>query len=365
MVSIEKIGRRISQSKWTKVYIALALLQGIMIIALQAGIASQNTTQAGVLPQSIPSQFNSTQTTLASDVQDAIHQATNRLDRIKWENVAFIGFQIWFVGMAFDATVYQNAAEVIALAMLNVICAVLGGLEVMDGRRWLKYLRQVNADYDLSLTTTPLQIAYYLEIALTTLLAVFAVVFAYVSYMVVREFGWVIYKKIGPDVSIQKMYRIFQFFVLALKIDIFIEFLVSIFYFIQFAIDSGFQWDTWVMLVVTILMLPMLYFARATVAAEAHGRMLVFIIFQFVVVFEFILVLRQTLTPNNYWYTWICFVVLGMIFALGTSVLGAWCMSNFGKGLAPYVQRGANKEQAGRHELKGQASVSSWRIDDD
>lgn len=199
----------------------------------------------------------------------------------------------------------------------------------MDGRRWLKFLRQVNAEYDLSLTTTPLQIAYYLEIALTTLLAVFAVVFAYVSYAVVREFGWVIYKKIGPDVSIQskqyqndevilctveltqhvltEMYRIFQFFVLALKIDIFIEFLVSIFYFIQFALDSGFQWDTWVMLVVTILMLPMLYFARATVAAEAHGRMLLFIIFQFVVVFEFILVLRQTLTPNNYWYTWICF----------------------------------------------------------
>lgn len=63
------------------------------------------------------------------------------------------------------------------------------------------------------------------------------------------------------------MYRIFQFFVLAIKIDIFTEFLVSLFYLIQFAVkQSGSNWDTWVQLVVTIFMLPMLYFARTAVS---------------------------------------------------------------------------------------------------
>ena len=61
------------------------------------------------------------------------------------------------------------------------------------------------------------------------------------------------------------MYRIFQFFVLALKIDVFIEFLVSLFYFIQFAIEDFQRWDGYVILIVTILILPALYFARATV----------------------------------------------------------------------------------------------------
>lgn len=72
------------------------------------------------------------------------------------------------------------------------------------------------------------------------------------------------------------MYRIVQFFVLALKIDIFIEFLVSVFYFIQFALDAGFQWDTWVMLIVTIFMLPVLYFGRMTVrltSPDVHSRL--------------------------------------------------------------------------------------------
>ncbi|KAI8136799.1 hypothetical protein BJV82DRAFT_385199 [Fennellomyces sp. T-0311] len=269
--------------------------------------------------------------------------------------------------MVFDATVYQNAPEVIALAVLNVICAILGGLEVMDGKRWLGRIGNINDTYDLTISVAPLRIAYYLEIVLTVLFVVFALTFVYVSYMVVREFGWVIYKKIGPDVGVQKMYRIFQFFVLALKIDVFIEFLVSLFYFIQFAIESGFHWDTWVQLIIMILILPALYFGRMTVASESYGRMLLFIAFQFVVVFGFILMLRQTLVPGNYWYTWICFVIIGMLFALGTAVLGAWTMHNFGQGLAPYVQRGEKKKELelARQDLREQSSLNSWRIDDD
>lgn len=35
--------------------------------------------------------------------QEDISAAVDRLKRIKWENIAFIGFQFWFVGMSFDA----------------------------------------------------------------------------------------------------------------------------------------------------------------------------------------------------------------------------------------------------------------------
>jgi hypothetical protein len=63
------------------------------------------------------------------------------------------------------------------------------------------------------------------------------------------------------------MYRIFQFFVLCLKIEIFTEFIVSLFYLIQYAVrEAGSQWNTWVQLTVTVLMLPMLYFARTAVS---------------------------------------------------------------------------------------------------
>lgn len=65
------------------------------------------------------------------------------------------------------------------------------------------------------------------------------------------------------------MYRTLQLFVLALKIDIFIEFLVSVFYLIQFALKDGFSsWLSYVFVVITILMLPMLFFGRAAVSVN-------------------------------------------------------------------------------------------------
>lgn len=95
---------------------------------------------------------------------------------------------------------YQNAAEVIALAVLNTICILIGGLEVMDARRWLSRLDQ---NYRFPIRLVPLRIALYLEIAMTVVQVVFALIFIYLSYAVVKEFGWVIYKKIGPDVVMQ------------------------------------------------------------------------------------------------------------------------------------------------------------------
>ncbi|KAI9012529.1 hypothetical protein CLU79DRAFT_406742 [Phycomyces nitens] len=315
-------------------------------------IAYQNTSQASLLPSSDTKRSPSLAAAFAANRVEALEvdEATDRLNRIKWENIAFVGFQFWFVGMSFDATVNQNAAEVIALAAMNVVCALLGALEVID-----------------VFSTKPLEIAFYLEITLTILLTLFAIGFAYLSYEVVREFGWVIYKKIGANIEIQKMYRIFQLFVLALKFDIFIEFLVSCFYLVQFATkEYDPVWEIWFQLGATALILPMLYFARMAGSAESSKRMTVFIIFQCIVVVQFGLVLRQTLKTHNFWYTWICFVILGIILAMTTATLGAICMYNFDKDLKPYIQRGAKKqEQTDNLELRKSYSAESWKIDED
>ncbi|CEP13731.1 hypothetical protein [Parasitella parasitica] len=360
MVTFQKIKDRINQSKWTKLYIMIACLQGITIIALQAAIAYYNTAQVnrGLESDAIQSYD------LDDFEQEAITNAIERLRRIKWENIAFIGFQFWFVGMSFDATVYQNAAEVIALAVMNLACAIFGALEVIDGKRWLKTLTDIKVKHAIPIITTPIQIAYYVEIALSICVGLYAILFVYLSFAVVREFGWVIYKKIGADLEIQRMYRTLQLFVLALKIDIFIEFLVSVFYLIQFALKSGFSsWTTYVFVVITILMLPMLYFGRASVASESPFKVIIFVIFQLCIVFQLVLIAIEATSGKDYWYTWICFVILGMIIAVATAILAILCMINFGKGLKPYIQRGAEKKEI-LEQIQKQPT-GQWIIDED
>ena len=104
-------------------------------------------------------------------------------------------------------------------------------------------------------------------------------------------------------------------FVLTLKIDIFVEFLVSCFYVTQFATDQGgFEWKTWIELAITVLILPMLYFAREAVALEKRWWMASFIAFQVIAMLGFILMIYMTTLPGSGWYTYI--VVISMIFAL-------------------------------------------------
>ncbi|KAG0872218.1 hypothetical protein G6F16_005333 [Rhizopus arrhizus] len=211
---------------------------------------------------------------LDSDETVDITFAIDRLKRIKWENIAFIGFQCWFVAMSFDAAVYQNTAEVISLAVINFVCAIFGALEVIDGKRWLRILTDIKYKHKIPLDITAIQIAYKIEIVLSTCVALFAIGFAYLSYAVVKEFGWKTYKKIGADISIQ-----------------------------------------------------------------------------------------QAMRPEDHWYIWICFVILGMILALTTSALGFVCMTNFGKGLKPYIQRGENKEKV---DIPKKNSIDEpWTIDED
>ncbi|KAK4521185.1 threonine deaminase [Mucor velutinosus] len=358
MVTFNKIVRRITETRWSKLYISMALLQCIFIITLQASICSQNTLQANLLPDIGNDSSLLLSTTSSADTIPI--RAKDRLGRIKWENIAFMGFQAWFFGMAVDATVYQNTAEILVLAVLNCFCAMLGALEVVDGVKWLNQLQQTQYP------VWPLANAEKMEIALAVVILAFAIVMSYLSYEMSKQFGWNIYKKIGADVRIQKMYRIFQFFVLALKIDIFTEFLISIFYLIQFAVkENGTQWDTWIQLAVTILMLPMLYFARTAGSTESEGRMITFVCFQAIVIIHFALVLDQTFQPNNNWYTWITFVWIGIAVDVATMVLGILAMRNFDQGLKPYVQRGdKNKQKHHDLELNKTSTTDTWQIDD-
>ncbi|KAI9366523.1 hypothetical protein BD770DRAFT_376393 [Pilaira anomala] len=362
MVTLDKINERIKQSKWTKLYVVSACLQGLTIIVLQTTIAYFNTAQ---VYKGLESQVASYD--LSDFESKMIELAVDRLRRIKWENIAFIGFQCWFVGMAFDATIYQNAAEVIALAVMNLACAIFGALEVIDGKKWLRTLSEIRDNHQIPIITTPIQTAFYVEIVLSIMVGLYALVFAYLSYAVVKEFGWVIYKKIGADIAIQRMYRTLQLFVLALKIDIFIEFLVSVFYLIQFALKENFSsWMAYVFVVITILMLPMLYFGRVAVAGESRIKMTIFILFQLVVVFQLVLIANDAMKRDEHWYTWICFVILGMMIALTTAGLGVVCIQNFDKGLKRYIQRGAEKKEMLNQQAVIQKDRSeAWNIDED
>jgi hypothetical protein len=82
----------------------MATCQCLIIIALQATICYLNTSEARLLPATTTGSALTANSTQGDWIPV---RAADRLGRIKWENIAFIGFQVWFLGMAFDAVKYS------------------------------------------------------------------------------------------------------------------------------------------------------------------------------------------------------------------------------------------------------------------
>jgi len=64
-------------------------------------------------------------------------------------------------------------------------------------------------------------------IAIIVLMAIFAMAFFALAFKLFREFGWVIYKKIGADLTIRRLYRNYQILLMILKFDGFLLFAFS------------------------------------------------------------------------------------------------------------------------------------------
>lgn len=88
----------------------------------------------------------------------------------------------------------------------------------------------------------------------------------------VRSYAHILCAPVTNLFSSLEMYRVFQFFVLALKIDVFTGFMVSIFYLMQFALKRGIMWETIIQVIVTVCILPMLYFARSAVSKTTNKK---------------------------------------------------------------------------------------------
>lgn len=79
-------------------------------------------------------------------------------------------------------TVYQNTAEILALAVLNGFCALLGAFEIADDVIWINRI-------GTSVNVVPLSVARNIEIGLTCAILLFACIFAYLSLAMSRQFG--------------------------------------------------------------------------------------------------------------------------------------------------------------------------------
>ncbi|GBB95410.1 hypothetical protein RclHR1_02530005 [Rhizophagus clarus] len=268
-----------------------------------------------------------------------IQYSANRMLRIEQENIIFIIFQIYQLWFCFDVIFSQNTIQLIAVTIMNGICAGYSIVQIEEMRIWYTDLnksclnvfkRASNpASYDLPLVIT---------------LLIFAIIMGFLAFQLYQQFGWIIYRKIGGSIEIQTIYRRQLILVILLKIDLFFLLLFSIESWMTFTMDDKTERLESLYYIpkaiyyyhrgVTFSIILLEFIVYRSMRKEQKNGMLVFIFLWTTVIIDLILILCFSIrTARDSWYFLICFVIFSITVSIVTWIYSIIVTRDFNKGL--------------------------------
>ncbi|KAI7832294.1 hypothetical protein BC939DRAFT_391404 [Gamsiella multidivaricata] len=144
-------------------------------------------------------------------------------------HILFIVAQIFQLILLCDAMLNKNTIQIIAIVLFNCAMVAYAGVQVKQASDILirtpgDSLPNMILDFfGRDANPTPYHASLPFEIAVLSLMVIFAAGFAFIAYKLYKEFGWSIYKKIGADLAMRDMYKVYQIFIMILKFDIFFQ----------------------------------------------------------------------------------------------------------------------------------------------
>ncbi|OAD80046.1 hypothetical protein PHYBLDRAFT_59086 [Phycomyces blakesleeanus NRRL 1555(-)] len=226
--------------------------------------------------------------------------------RIQAETIWFILFEVWRFWLAFDGVV-QGSSLTVFLAFGSTIFAIaLGIMQIVEFEK---------AVGNLTVNIIP-------HIVMTTLLLILTVPTTYVTYKLYKNCDWIIYKKLGSDVNLHRMYHWVQCYVLAVKSNLFFQVLLIIFYAIYIMLFGPDAWIWAFSICAPILSAAFLLFGRKAIADEQHWMMITFLFYQMAIIVLNIIVLVWSIgyMKADIWYFLCAYAGCSVIMCLAIQI---------------------------------------------
>lgn len=209
------------ESKWSKRFILLALLQVLITIPiLIATLVNVETSPIQDTPM-LDQEPNESTDYLRLRLRD-------KNDRVRFENIWFIVYELWKLGLMLDGVscyrgwvfrnhhshcmnsilyklIYRNSLTVVAAAGFTFFSGALGIMVSVcvtkSSVHGLTFSYQQIIE-SVKWDEAPL-INLQLQIAMTVIVWVLAVPTAFVAFMLQKHFGWDVIDKVGPERRLQ------------------------------------------------------------------------------------------------------------------------------------------------------------------
>ncbi|KFH65122.1 hypothetical protein MVEG_08603 [Podila verticillata NRRL 6337] len=228
------ISRLTGDSIWSRYSLAWSGIQAIVIVALETIIFRLHATEVTNIKDAIATISATTSLsnrkspyTPTNDDKLRVVQSSRVLSVY---HILFIVAQLFQMILLCDAMYNKNTIQIIAIVVFNCAMVAYAGLQMKQASEILVATPTdslQNAILDIfganKYNPIPYHASLPYEIAVLVLMAIFATVFAFIAYKLYKEFGWSIYKKIGADLAMRDMYKVYQIFIMIVKFDIFFQ----------------------------------------------------------------------------------------------------------------------------------------------
>ncbi|KAI0706048.1 hypothetical protein BC835DRAFT_1311871 [Cytidiella melzeri] len=308
-------------------------------------LAVDGTTQVHIL--GLPGKPNE-EVILTQSCLVALNWPLARVDNTKREDVVFIGFSLWVLGMSLVALLNESPPHIIASFLTHCLATGWSAFQLVSTRDFhtdFTRLATHGACEGVNLLPTYWTPRARFEITTLAFNALGLVISAVLSWKLMKSFGWQTFKRIGASLTISRAYRIILIFSIVIQLSVFFV-VVSV----ALWVDQVYNGDIarlttrvamfkGVMITILFLMIPWLTIGWISVRREHKIPMLIFLMLAFGYTVGWS---SMFAAPTFRWtfIEWRFFSLISaasVVLALVTFILGIICRCNFGKGLSRYL----------------------------
>ncbi|KAJ3053555.1 hypothetical protein HK097_003984 [Rhizophlyctis rosea] len=138
--------------------------------------------------------------------------------------IIFIIAQLFQIVLCWDAVWHKNTIQIMGFVLFNFSVCLYSGFQYSQMNGLLNPSASSVSTGAPAIVESDKNLLKSVLMAIPIIVAVFTVLFAFFAFKLYLEFGWKIYKKIGADPKMRNMYRVYQIFIMLLKLDIFFVF---------------------------------------------------------------------------------------------------------------------------------------------
>ncbi|KAH6916822.1 hypothetical protein BKA70DRAFT_313840 [Coprinopsis sp. MPI-PUGE-AT-0042] len=286
-------------------------------------------------------------------VSDACLQSLNwpvsELRNTKREDITFIGFQFWVLGMSFVALMNESIPHILASLLTHVMVTAWAAFQITQTQQFkLTFARVITngaCKDQPALLTNFWTARSHFEIPALALHAAALLISCILTWHLVKLYGWQTFKRVGADLKINRLYKIVLVLSITIQLSLFFM-IVTVGLWVDQLFNSviGDLADFTKLykasaFITLALLVPWLALGWFAVRQEHRVQMFFFLVLCILYLAGWGVMFFAT-TFRWTFVTWRFFAVMSsasVALTVLSMVLGVVCRFNFGKGLLRYL----------------------------